>query len=49
MKAPAGLDLIHSFLVLAEELNFRRSAERLNLDQSALTRRIQSAPRARCR
>ena len=41
MKAPAGLDLIHSFLVLAEELNFRRSAERLNLDQSALTRRIQ--------
>lgn len=38
---PAGLELIGSFLVVAEELNFRRSAERLNLDQSALTRRIQ--------
>ena len=32
---------MQSFLVIAEELNFRRSAERLNLDQSALTRRIQ--------
>lgn len=32
---------MQSFLVLAEQLNFRRSAERLNLDQSALTRRIQ--------
>jgi DNA-binding transcriptional LysR family regulator len=41
MQAPAGLDTVHSFLILAEELNFRRSAERLNLDQSALTRRIQ--------
>lgn len=40
MQGPAGLDLIHSFLVVAEELNFRRSAERLNLDQSALSRRI---------
>lgn len=37
----AGLDLVHSFLVVADELNFRRSAERLHLDQSALTRRIQ--------
>ncbi|MDO9641015.1 MAG: LysR family transcriptional regulator [Pseudotabrizicola sp.] len=36
-----GLDLVSSFLVVAEELNFRRSADRLNLDQSALTRRIQ--------
>ncbi|AGT08763.1 LysR family transcriptional regulator [Paracoccus aminophilus] len=36
-----GLDLIRSFLIVAEELNFRRAAERLNLDQSALTRRIQ--------
>lgn len=36
-----GLDLIRSFFVVAEELNFRRSAERLHLDQSALTRRIQ--------
>lgn len=37
----AGLDIVQSFLVLAEELNFRRTAERLNLDQSALSRRIQ--------
>lgn len=41
MRAPPGLDVVHSFLVLAEELNFRRSAKRLNVDQSALTRRIQ--------
>lgn len=41
MSFPAGIDLVQSFLVLAEQLNFRRSAERLNLDQSALTRRIQ--------
>lgn len=36
-----GLDVVRSFLVVAEQLNFRRSAERLNLDQSALTRRVQ--------
>ena len=41
MDAQAGLEFTHSFIVLAEELNFRRSAERLNIDQSALTRRIQ--------
>ena len=41
MDNPAGIDLVHSFLVVADELNFRRSAERLHLDQSALTRRIQ--------
>ena len=41
MQQVAGLDLIQSFLIVAEELNFRRSAERMNLDQSALTRRIQ--------
>ncbi|MGE0240850.1 MAG: LysR family transcriptional regulator [Parvibaculaceae bacterium] len=41
MDGPAGLDLIASFIVVAEELSFRRSAERLNVDQSALTRRIQ--------
>ncbi|MCB1311166.1 MAG: LysR family transcriptional regulator [Sedimentitalea sp.] len=41
MAAPAGLDTLYSFLIVAEELNFRRSAERLNLDQSALSRRIQ--------
>ncbi|MDN3711478.1 LysR family transcriptional regulator [Paracoccus cavernae] len=32
--------LLRSFLVLGEELNFRRAAERLALDQSALSRRI---------
>lgn len=41
MATPAGIDLVQSFLVVAEHLNFRRAAERLNLDQSALTRRIQ--------
>jgi DNA-binding transcriptional LysR family regulator len=41
MPSFSGLDLVHSFLIVAEELNFRRSAERLSVDQSALTRRIQ--------
>ena len=41
MAAMSGLDTIESFLTLAEELNFRRTAERLHIDQSALTRRIQ--------
>jgi LysR family transcriptional regulator, benzoate and cis,cis-muconate-responsive activator of ben and cat genes len=41
MDVSAGLHLTQSFLVLAEELNFRRTAERLSVDQSALTRRIQ--------
>jgi DNA-binding transcriptional LysR family regulator len=41
MVAEEGLDLTQSFLVVAQELNFRRSAARLNIDQSALTRRIQ--------
>ena len=41
MSAVPGMDLVRSFLVVAEQLNFRRSAERLNLDQSALTRRVQ--------
>src|ERR1700722_7509527 len=41
MNASVGLDLLHTFCVVAEELSFRRSAERLNLDQSALSRRIQ--------
>lgn len=41
MQTSTGLDLTESFLIVAEELNFRRSAERLNVDQSALTRRIQ--------
>jgi len=41
MQLSSGLELMQSFLMVAEELNFRRSAERLNVDQSALTRRIQ--------
>lgn len=38
---PEGLDLVHSFIIVAQELSFRRSAELLNVDRSALTRRIQ--------
>ena len=34
------LDAIQSFLLVAENLNFRRAALQLNLDQSALSRRI---------
>lgn len=41
MKPLPGLDTVQTFLALAQELNYRRTAERLNLDQSALTRRIQ--------
>ncbi len=33
--------LLRSFLIVAQELSFRRAAERLALDQSALSRRIQ--------
>ncbi len=35
------VSLLQSFVTVAQELNFRRSAERLALDQSALSRRIQ--------
>jgi DNA-binding transcriptional LysR family regulator len=41
MKTLPGIENVQTFLALAQELNFRRTAERLNLDQSALTRRIQ--------
>ena len=41
MTEPPGLDLLHSFRVVAEELSFRSAAARLNLDQSALSRRVQ--------
>jgi LysR family transcriptional regulator, benzoate and cis,cis-muconate-responsive activator of ben and cat genes len=41
MAAEDGIELVHSFIVVAEELNFRRGAERLHVDQSALSRRIQ--------
>lgn len=40
MERYPGLDLTESFLAAAEELNFRRTAERLGIDQSALSRRI---------
>lgn len=46
MTAAAGLDVVHTFLVLAEELNFRSCALRLNIDQSAVTRRIQKLEHA---
>lgn len=36
-----GLDLVVSFLTVVDEMNFRRASERLHLDQSALSRRIQ--------
>lgn len=41
VRSAEGLDLVQSFVVVAEELSFRRAAERLHVDQSALTRRIQ--------
>lgn len=41
MKPLPGLENVQTFLALAQDLNFRRTAERLNLDQSALSRRIQ--------
>lgn len=40
MDRHPGLELTQSFLVAAEELSFRRTAERLGIDQSVLSRRI---------
>lgn len=41
MKQVPSLETLQTFLALAQDLNFRRAAERLHLDQSALSRRIQ--------
>lgn len=41
MRWDGSIELAQTFIVVAEELSFRRGAERLNIDQSALTRRIQ--------
>ncbi|SMD09757.1 LysR family transcriptional regulator [Primorskyibacter flagellatus] len=41
MSTLPDFSLLQSFVTVAQELNFRRSAERLALDQSALSRRIQ--------
>lgn len=41
MSSSAGLELAETFVAAAQDLNFRRTAERLHIDQSALTRRIQ--------
>ena len=41
MAQPNSRDL-EAFLTVAEELSFRRAAERLFLDQSALSRRVQN-------
>ncbi len=45
MKHLPDLDMIQCFLVVAEELSFRRAAGRLHLDQSAVSRRIQELER----
>ena len=42
MQRLGDLDAMQTFLALAEELSFRRAAVRLNLDQSAVSRRIQT-------
>lgn len=40
MRKLPDLDQITSFLAVAEDLSFRRAAERLGLDQSAVSRRV---------
>lgn len=40
MRYLPEIEAIQSFLAVTEELNFRRAAERLGIDQSALSRRI---------
>ncbi|MBK8161523.1 MAG: LysR family transcriptional regulator [Rhodospirillaceae bacterium] len=40
MRYLPEIEAIRSFSVVAEELNFRRAADRLGIDHSALSRRI---------
>lgn len=42
MSIQLSLKQIECFLVVCEELNFRKAADRLNMTQSPLTRQIQS-------
>jgi DNA-binding transcriptional LysR family regulator len=42
MRHLPELDMIQAFVAVAEERSFRRAARRLNLDQSAVSRRIQA-------
>lgn len=41
MRDLVDTEALQSFMAVAEEFNFRRAAERLHVDQSALSRRIQ--------
>lgn len=42
MRHLPDLDMIQAFVAVAEERSFRRAARRLNLDQSAISRRVQA-------
>jgi DNA-binding transcriptional LysR family regulator len=45
MRHLPELDMIQAFLAVAEALSFRRAAARLNLDQSAISRRVKELER----
>ena len=46
MTAETSLDLLASFVTLADNLHYTRAAERLHVAQPALTKRIQQLERA---